>query len=255
MMRRAWTTIAAISLALPGSAGAQSQNPSVEYPGPKQQQQQQRPKDLLQSILGNLNPRPIGPDWDREPDLVQVQIQGFRGQRLDLLTHDNLPGWNPTMRLYHAAPGASLIAEFPFRVGIKGVNQLTFDCELVAGYITIYPLVGNEERPPAQLLAATRHTFSLSGPGAGRARIGFQPAADDNPARLKVAICRIEAAGVTDGVAWRTHERIGYGLDSTSPVSRPVLIELPGGRSAGSDSFLRPPIATAYAFERGRLDP
>lgn len=254
-MRRAWIAAAAIALALPNGAGAQGQDPSVGYPGPKQQQQQQQPKDVLQSILQNLTPRQIGPDWNRPADLVQVQIQGFRGQRFDLVTHDNLPGWNPTMRLYHAGPGASLIAEFPFRASMKGINQLTFDCELVSFFLSISPLVGNEVAPPTQLLATTRHTFALSGPGAGIARIGFQPAAAENPGWLKAAICRMEAAGVADGVAWRTHERIDFRLDTNVAAARPVVIEQPGGRSAGSGSFLRPPIATAYAFERGRLDP
>lgn len=252
-MRTIRIAMAAIVLALPGGAGAQGQGPSVDYPGPKQQQPP-RPKDVIQSVLGNLNPRRTGPDWDRPADLVQVPIQGFRGQRFDMMTHENLPGWNPAMRLYHAGPGATLIAEFSFKVSMKGINQLTFDCELVSSYVSIYPLVGSEVPPPTQLLAATRHTFALSGPGSGRVRIGFRPAAADNPEWLKAAICRMEAAGVADGAAWRTHERIDFGLTSRESASRPVLIEQPSGRAYGSGVFLRPPIATAYAFERDRLD-
>jgi len=210
---------------------------------------------VLQSILQNLTSRQVGPDWNRPADLVQVQVPGYRGQRFDLVTHDNLPGWNPTMRLYHAGPGASLIAEFPFRASMRGINQLTFDCELISFWFSASPLVGSEMAPPVQLLAAKRHTFALSGPGAGKVRIGFAPAPVGNPNWPRAAICRMEAAGVIDGVAWRTHERFDYRLDRNADTSQPEFIEQASGRSVGRDVFLRPPIATAYAFERGRLDP
>lgn len=245
---------AALALTVPSDLQAQQQDPSVDYPGPKQQQQQQ-PKDLVKTILENLTPRRVGPDWDRQADLVPVDAPGLRGQRFNLQTHTDLPGWNPTMRLHHAVPGATLVAEFPFKVGLRGINQLTLDCELVSAYVSRSPLVGSEAAPPTQLLAVTRHTFALAGPGAGRVRIGFKPAVIENPSWPKVAICRMEAAGVMDGVAWRTHERLDDRLDPNSTAPRVVLLELPSGQSAGSDVFIQPPIAMAFAFERGWLDP
>lgn len=237
---------AAAGLAGIPAAAQQSGQGEVGYPSDKQPV---KPKHVLESLLGTLTPRPIGPDWNRPADLRPVTIAGFRGQRLNLQTHADLPNYNGALRLYHAPQGATKIAEFPFKVSIRGMRSLTFDCELLAADLSLGSGNSGYNRAPTEILAVTRHTFAVSQPGGGVVRIGFRPNVPSNPNASKVAVCRMEAAGDFDGQPWRTHERLDYQIDLGARNYTAALVDGTTGQAAGTSPFRVAPVATAYAFD------
>lgn len=208
------------------AVGQQGQGSGVDYPGPKQQPV--RPKDVLQSVLGNLSPRPIGPDWDRPADLLLLATQGALGRKLSIMAGGTPASVTRDMRLYHGQPGASIVAEFPFRVVAPGVNRLTFDCELIDLHLPNGVTINVAARNPPITLGAARRTFTIPGPGNGLVRIAFKPFAPlaaPQPGHVHAAACRMEAAGTYQGRTWRSMSSLAEDFRLDNTVSKIYLVD------------------------------
>lgn len=252
IVRRICLAGMAALFALPVASGAQNQEPSVQYPSAKQAPP--GAKDLLQAVLGNLTPRQLQHDWNRPADLMPIPSRGFAGRRLSLSVGGTPAQVFRDMRLYAGSPRSRMVAEFPFRVNIPGVNKLTFDCELVEAVLPSGLILNLTERQPPRTIGVVRQTFGIPGPGNGQLRIGFtlfEGAQEASSGSVPIAACTMEASGTTDGRNWRTSLPVAHDFAVQSAPQQVYVVDPADGTLVLPRASVTGPVVRAYAMPPG----